>query len=287
MANDAQVFLAGYVATDPVYWQNRDGNSKATLRVAYTPRYVDRNSGEWTDSPTSFVTVVCWRKLADNVALCLRKGEPVLVRGRLQVRQWDDREGHPRTRVDVDAQSIGHDLARGVALFQRTRRVSGDTAAETGDTAAEAGVTGAGPIEAGAEPIEVGTEPIEAGAEPIETGAGSSDIGAEATSAEPGQSGGFPAAGSGTTLAHPPTAGNGHTPAGIDPGEGADESDDVLDDGAVAALLAAGTDPQEDEEASAASEGMPEKAAGSRSGKRSSARRARTSDLSMADGAGG
>jgi len=153
MANDAHVFFAGYVATDPVYWQNRDGNSKATLRVAYTPRYIDRSSGEWTDSPTSFVTVTCWRKLAENVALCLHKGEPILVSGRLQVRRYDDREGRPQISVDVDAQSVGHDLARGVALFQRTRRVIRDTPAEmTGagrPASAEAGPEAGGPGELG------------------------------------------------------------------------------------------------------------------------------------------
>ena len=126
MMNEAHVFFSGYVATDPVYWQNQDGNAKTQLRVAYTPRHVDRSTGEWTDSPTSFVTVVCWRKLADNVAMCVHKGDPVVVRGRMQVRQYDDRAGNPRLSVDVDASSIGHDLAKGVALFQRTRRQAAD-----------------------------------------------------------------------------------------------------------------------------------------------------------------
>ncbi|MGE5134092.1 MAG: single-stranded DNA-binding protein [Gemmatimonadota bacterium] len=143
MMNEAHVFFSGYVATDPVYWQNQDGNAKAQLRVAYTPRHVDRSTGEWTDNPTSFVTVVCWRKLADNVAMCVHKGDPVVVRGRMQVRQYDDRAGNPRLSVDVDASAIGHDLAKGVALFQRTRRPAGDAAAApapgTADLAGGAG----------------------------------------------------------------------------------------------------------------------------------------------------
>ncbi len=137
--NEAHVFFSGYVATDPVYWQNQDGNSKTQLRVAYTPRHVDRGTGEWTDSPTSFVTVVCWRKLADNVAMCLHKGDPVVVRGRMQVRQYDDRVGNPRLSVDVDASAIGHDLAKGVALFQRTRRPAGDTASAPAAASADGG----------------------------------------------------------------------------------------------------------------------------------------------------
>lgn len=130
--NEAHVFFSGYVATDPVYWQNQDGNAKAQLRVAYTPRHVDRSTGEWTDNPTSFVTVVCWRKLADNVAMCVHKGDPVVVRGRMQVRQYDDRAGNPRLSVNVDASAIGHDLAKGVALFQRTQQAGRGRRARAG-----------------------------------------------------------------------------------------------------------------------------------------------------------
>ena len=143
MMNEAHVIFTGYVATDPVYWQNQDGNAKTQLRVAYTPRHVDRSTGEWTDSPTSFVTVVCWRKLADNVAMCVHKGDPVVVRGRMQVRQYDDRAGNPRLSVDVDASAIGHDLAKGVALFQRTRRQAGDST-----PAPAAAAAGGGPVDA-------------------------------------------------------------------------------------------------------------------------------------------
>lgn len=127
MINDAQVFLSGYVAKEPKYRITSSGHSAVTLRVGYTPRRVDRESGEWMDGATSFVTVVCWRKLAENVATCLRKGEPVLVRGRLQVRPYE-KDGQARLAVEIEASSVGHDLARGVANFQRARRQPGETA---------------------------------------------------------------------------------------------------------------------------------------------------------------
>jgi single-strand DNA-binding protein len=127
MINDAQVVLSGYVAKEPKFRITASGHSTATVRVGYTPRRVDRETGEWTDGATSFVTVVCWRTLADNVATCLRKGEPVLVRGRLQVRPYD-KDGVSRLAVEIEASSLGHDLARGVANFQRSRRSPGETA---------------------------------------------------------------------------------------------------------------------------------------------------------------
>jgi single-strand DNA-binding protein len=128
MANEAQVSLTGYVATQPSFWTTTSGAAKVTMRVAWTPRHIDRVTGEWTDGNTSYVTVVCWRKLADNVALCVRKGDPVVVKGRLSVRPYE-KDGISRIVVEVDASSVGHDMSRGAAHFQRTKRAPGETAA--------------------------------------------------------------------------------------------------------------------------------------------------------------
>src|SRR5215469_18249720 len=72
----------------------------------------------------------CWRKLAENLNVCLRKGDPVLVRGKLEVRPYVARDGQSRTAVDVDAITVGHDLTRGVAHFLRVSAMAGKTAAE-------------------------------------------------------------------------------------------------------------------------------------------------------------
>ena len=130
MIIDSHVDLAGFVASEPSFKRLENGTSTAKLRVAYTERRFSRETGEWADGPTSFVTVLCWRTLADNVAISLRKGEPVVVRGRLRVREYSGKDGSPRIAVEVDASSVGHDLSRGVAHFSRTRRAAGETAAE-------------------------------------------------------------------------------------------------------------------------------------------------------------
>ena len=129
MINEAQVFLAGYVATEPTFRTTARGKPEAQMRVAYTPRRQNWETGEWSDGPSSFVSVKCWGKLADNVAVCLRKGEPVVVMGRIQVRPYD-KDGAQRLSVDVYATSIGYDLARGVARFSRTRPSTGETASD-------------------------------------------------------------------------------------------------------------------------------------------------------------
>jgi len=133
MSNDANIDLAGFVASEPSFRRLATGTSHAKLRVAYTERRLNRETGEWGDGPTSFVTVLCWRSLADNVAMCLRKGEPVLVRGRLRVREYEGKDGSRGTETEIDASSVGHDLSRGVAHFSRTRRAPGETAAESAE----------------------------------------------------------------------------------------------------------------------------------------------------------
>src|SRR2546421_1145616 len=121
MIHDAQVNLAGYVATEPKFRKVAGDTSSVKLRVAYTSRRRDRETGEWTDGPTSFVNIQCWRTLADNVYMSVHKGEPVLIMGRLQIRRFEDAEGAQRTAVEIEAMSVGHDLTRGVAKFSRTR----------------------------------------------------------------------------------------------------------------------------------------------------------------------
>jgi single-strand DNA-binding protein len=140
MINEAHISLSGYVASQPFFRETRTGIPSLTMRVAWTPRRMDRVTGEWVDAGTSFLSVACYRKLAENAATCLRKGDPVVVRGRVSVRDFEDKNGLQRTTVEVDATSVGHDLSRGVAQFQRVRPQTGMTAME--HRAAEEGIPG-------------------------------------------------------------------------------------------------------------------------------------------------
>jgi single-strand DNA-binding protein len=136
---DAPVYLAGFLTGDPKFRKVADDISSAKLRIAYTARRHNRETGEWTDGATTFVNVQCWRQLADNVTMSLRKGEPVLVMGRLRIRSYNDSEGKSRTAVEVEASSVGHDLTRGVAHFSRAHRPVGGRAIEAADGHAVAG----------------------------------------------------------------------------------------------------------------------------------------------------
>jgi single-strand DNA-binding protein len=200
MINEAQVFLAGYVAREPRFRITTRGISSVSLRVACTPRWVDRETGEWTDGETSFVTVLCWRTLADNVAKCLHKGEPVLVKGRLHVRPYE-KDGAARLAVEIEATSVGHDLARGVASFQRPRRPAaeygtpgGPGTGAPGGSGGEARHLGGLGVEAGPDRTEEamaalsarsGTDPALAALDPADLAAAGLDGAGADQAAEP------------------------------------------------------------------------------------------------------
>ncbi|MFF0157622.1 single-stranded DNA-binding protein [Streptomyces sp. NPDC005263] len=118
--NETMLCAVGNVATQPVYRELASGAS-ARFRLAVTARYWDREKGTWTDGHTNFFTVWANRQLATNAAASLNVGDPVVVQGRLKVRT-EVREGQSWTSADIDALSIGHDLARGTSAFRRAKQ---------------------------------------------------------------------------------------------------------------------------------------------------------------------
>ena len=126
--NETLICVVGNVATPPVYREMAAGPS-ARFRLAVTSRYWDREKSAWTDGHTNFFTVWANRQLAVNVAASVEVGQPVVVQGRLKVRT-DTREGQQSwASADVDAVAIGHDLARGTAVFRRAPKPEAATAA--------------------------------------------------------------------------------------------------------------------------------------------------------------
>lgn len=113
------VTVQGRLVADPVVKQGRFGPF-TTFRVAQSERHPDRaEPGRWTDSEPSFYDVSASRGLGENAARCLRKGHPVLVRGKLRVRQYRRDDGSFGTAVELDAHALGHDLRWGVTSYTR------------------------------------------------------------------------------------------------------------------------------------------------------------------------
>ncbi|MER6994922.1 single-stranded DNA-binding protein [Streptomyces sp. NPDC000410] len=117
MSNDTMVTVVGNVATSVEYRESATGGV-ARFRFAVTGRRWDRQREVWADGSTSFYTVWAWRTLGLNLAASVSVGEPLVVHGRLKVRE-EERDGQRRTFVDIDAVAVGHDLARGTSAFRR------------------------------------------------------------------------------------------------------------------------------------------------------------------------
>jgi single-strand DNA-binding protein len=129
--NEASVTFQGWVGNDVVHRETTQGNV-ANFRVGSTPR-IRKRSGEWVDGPTSWFSVSCWRALADHVRDSVRKGEPVLVHGRLRTDVWEREDGQSSVTYVVEATYVGHDLSRGTAVFvkaARPERAEGDDETE-------------------------------------------------------------------------------------------------------------------------------------------------------------
>jgi single-stranded DNA-binding protein len=174
MANEAHFSVVGFVATLPKSGMTKTGTPTLSMRVGWTPRIFDRSTSEWTDQPSSFITVQCYKKAAEHGYVCLRRGDPVVVRGTLRVREYVDQNGVRRSSVEVHADSIGHDLSRGIALFKKTQAQLEQTAYE--NERAMAAAEGRNPLPGDREAAEPGREPAEPdGEHDTEQGAETSD----------------------------------------------------------------------------------------------------------------
>ncbi|ABK53392.1 single-strand binding protein [Acidothermus cellulolyticus 11B] len=119
---DPQVTILGNVVADPRLNFTADGHAVASFRLAATPRRFDRTAGQWRDGETLFASVTCWRGLAENVAASLKRGQSVIVIGRLATRWYDAKDGSRREGVEIDALAVGPDLSRAVAVVKRAER---------------------------------------------------------------------------------------------------------------------------------------------------------------------
>ena len=119
---DTNLVIVGNVLAAPE-WRRvpSSGSLVAHFRIASTARRYDRESKCWVDGNNLRVRVTAWRRLAEGVASSIGVGDPVIVFGRLYTRDWKDENGVHRVSYEMEASSIGHDLARGRARFYRTR----------------------------------------------------------------------------------------------------------------------------------------------------------------------
>ena len=114
---EAYVHMTGHVGGDVEFRNNTVAT--ASFRLACTPRI--RRAGDWTDGETTWLTVTCFRSLAEHAASSVCKGDPIVVVGRLRTQVWT-KDGVQQERTVLEASTIGHDLTKGTSAFNRSER---------------------------------------------------------------------------------------------------------------------------------------------------------------------
>ena len=119
---DTNITVVGNLTREPELRFTNGGKGVASFGIAVSRRY--QVNGEWQEK-TSFFNVSAWDNLGENVAATLTKGMRVIVSGRLEVREYEAREGGKRTSVDIIADEIGPSLRWARATVERTERSDG------------------------------------------------------------------------------------------------------------------------------------------------------------------
>lgn len=125
MAGDTVITIVGNLTADPELRFTPSGAAVANFTVASTPRYFDKQSGEWKDGEALFMRCSVWRQYAENVAETLGRGARVIVQGRLKQRSFETKEGEKRTVVELDVDEIGPALRYATAKVNKTSRGGG------------------------------------------------------------------------------------------------------------------------------------------------------------------
>lgn len=105
MASLNKAFLMGNLGADPEVRYTSGGGAVANFRIATTEVWNDRQSGEKQER-TEWHRIVVWGKQAELCGEYLRKGRPVLIEGRIQTREWTDKENQKRYTTEIVADRV-------------------------------------------------------------------------------------------------------------------------------------------------------------------------------------
>jgi single-strand DNA-binding protein len=124
--------IIGNLTNDPELRFTQAGKPMLTGSIASNRRY--QVNGEWKEEP-SYFNYVIWGDLADNAAASLRKGSRVLATGRLQQREWQDKDGNKRISYDLVIDEIAPSLKWATVTITKTAKSaeSSPTASYTAD----------------------------------------------------------------------------------------------------------------------------------------------------------
>ena len=122
----ATVTVQGGLTAEPELRYSRGGVAIASGTIASTDRYLDKQTNEWKDGKKLFLRWSAFKDLAENIAASqLVKGAQVTITGKLHTREYQDRDGNPRTSTELEVQDFSISLRRATAQVTRTASTGG------------------------------------------------------------------------------------------------------------------------------------------------------------------
>jgi len=125
MAGVAQITLVGNLAADPELKFGPSGKAQVRFRVISTRRRLNRDTQQWEDNGQIAPWCVAWEGLAENISETLTKGMRVVVTGTLEERRYEDKQGQPRSALELSVDDIGPSLKSATAKVTKTQRNNG------------------------------------------------------------------------------------------------------------------------------------------------------------------
>ncbi|WP_099332700.1 single-stranded DNA-binding protein [Actinomyces minihominis] len=112
--------LRGRVGTNLTLHRSEEEGGRSFVRFRMVvPRARRKDSGQWEDGEPQWYTVRAWGPLADNMAVSLHKGNPLVVVGRPAAHAWINGEGEIRSEIAINAFTVGHDMGFGISMYRR------------------------------------------------------------------------------------------------------------------------------------------------------------------------
>ena len=131
MSGDLHLTVIGNLTADPELHHPPGGGPVTSVIVASTPRHYDRSAGVWANEDTIYLRCTAWRQTARHIAASLRKGDRVIVYGKLQQRSYPTIGGGNKATLELDIEDIGPSLRHRTASPDRANQpVAGHAAAD-------------------------------------------------------------------------------------------------------------------------------------------------------------
>lgn len=111
--------IAGNLISDPDLRYTAQGAAVATVTIVHTPRVFNRETRSWENGQPLFLRASAWRDMAENMAETLHKGDRVIATGTLTQRSYNDKQGNPRTVIELQIEEIGVSLRYARAAITR------------------------------------------------------------------------------------------------------------------------------------------------------------------------